>query len=112
MKCPKSEEFFCFTPRSIRCEHDFDSKIHSADTVGVWRIILVLLWYSNYVMISSLHLLQMVSTHHFHSNVAAIQAFVWPDTPINGDAPRCPVPDQRLAGMFTRCEINTNRLAH
>ena len=39
---------FRFTPRSIRCEHDFDSKVHSADTVGVWRIILVLLWYSTF----------------------------------------------------------------
>ena len=51
MKCPKSDEFFCFTPRSIHCEHGFDSKIHSADTV--WcvahhpRFALVL----NYVML-------------------------------------------------------------
>ena len=54
MKCPKSDEFFCFTPRSIHCEHGFDSKHHSADTMRCVapRIILVLLWYSiNCVML-------------------------------------------------------------
>ena len=76
MKCPKSKEFFCLTPMSIHCEHYFDSKMHSADTVGVWRIIFVIRLVLNYVMLSSLHLLHMVSTHHFHSNAAAMQAFV------------------------------------
>ena len=64
MKCPKSKEFFCFTLKSIHCEQNFDSKMHSADTVGVWRIILIMRLVLNYVMISSLHLLHMVSTHH------------------------------------------------
>ena len=50
--------------------------MHSADTVGVWRIILVIRLVLNYVMLSSLDLLNMVSTHHFHSNAAAMQAFV------------------------------------
>ena len=76
MKCPKSKEFFCLTPMIIHCEHYFDSKMHSADTVGVWRIILVIRLVLNYVMLSSLDLLNMVSTHHFHSNAAAMQAFV------------------------------------
>ena len=77
MKCPKSKEFFCFTPMSIHCEHYFDSKMHSADTVGVWRIIFVIRLVLNYVMLSSLHLLCMVSTHHSHTNTAVMQAFVW-----------------------------------
>ena len=42
MKCPKSKEFFSFTPRSIHCEHNFDSEMHTADIVGVWRIIFVI----------------------------------------------------------------------
>ena len=50
--------------------------MHSADTVGVWRIILVIRLVLNYVMLSSIHLLNMVSTHHFHSNSAAMLAFV------------------------------------
>ena len=50
--------------------------MHSADTVGVWRIILVIRLVLNYVMLSSLDLLHMVSTHYFHSNAAAMQAFV------------------------------------
>ena len=51
--------------------------MHSAVTVGVWRIvILVIRLVLNYVMLSSLQLLNMVSTHHFHSNSAAMQAFV------------------------------------
>ena len=77
-KCPKSKEFFCFTPMIIHSEHDFDSKMHSADTVGVWRIIFIIRLVLNCVMLSSLflHLLHMVSTHHFHSNAAAMQAFV------------------------------------
>ena len=50
--------------------------MHSADTVGVWRIILVIRLVLNYVMLSSLYLLNMVSTHNFHSNSAAMQAFV------------------------------------
>ena len=56
MKCPKSEEFFCFTPRSIHCEHDFDSKMplrgHCHGVVHRPRFTLVL----NYVMLSSLHI--------------------------------------------------------
>ena len=44
--------------------------MHSADTVGVWRIILVIRLVLNYVMLSSLDLLHMISTHHFHSNAA------------------------------------------
>ena len=52
------------------------SEMHSADPVGVWRIILVIRLVLNYVMLSSLDLLNMVSTHHFHSNAAAMQAFV------------------------------------
>ena len=39
----------------------------AADTVGVWRIILVIRLVLNYVMLSSLDLLNMVSTHYFHS---------------------------------------------
>ena len=50
--------------------------MHSADTVGVWHIILVIRLVLNYVMLSRLDLLHMVSTHHFHSNAAAMQAFV------------------------------------
>ena len=65
MKCTKSKEFFSFTPRSIHCEHNFDSEMHTADIVGVWRIIFVIRLVLNYVMLSSLHLLHMVSTHHF-----------------------------------------------
>ena len=66
----------CRLVRSIHCEHNFDSEMHTADTVGVWRIILVIRLVLNYVMLSSLHLLHMVSTHHFHSNSSAMQAFV------------------------------------
>ena len=41
MKCPKSKEFFVAqSPMIINCEHYSDSKMHSTDTVGVWRIIL------------------------------------------------------------------------
>ena len=73
MKCPTSEEFFFHTQVKTLCEHDFDSKMHSANTV--WRVVhhprftLVL----NYVMLPSLHLLHMASTHHFHSQAAAMQ---------------------------------------
>jgi hypothetical protein len=57
---------------TVHCEHYFDSKMHFADTVGVWRIIFVIRLLLNYVMLSSLHLLHMLSTHHFHSNAAAM----------------------------------------
>ena len=90
MKCPKSEEFFCFTPRSTHCEHNFDWKMHSADSIGVWchhpRLTLLL----NYVMLSSLHLLYMVSTHHSHTNTAVMQAFVWLNSRLMVTRPRSP----------------------
>ena len=79
MKCPKSKEFFCFTLKSIHCEQNFDVRNalrRHRRTVGVWHIILVIRLVLNYVMLSSLDLLHMVSTHHFHSNAAAMQAFV------------------------------------
>ena len=78
MKCPKSKEFFVSHPSQYTVNKILTSEMHSADTVGVWRIILVirLVVVLNYVMLSSLDLLSMVSTHHFHSNSAAMQAFV------------------------------------
>ena len=54
--------------------------MHSADTVGVWRIILVmrlvLMLVLNYVR--ALKLTSLVYGQHtpFHSNAAAMQAFV------------------------------------
>ena len=86
MKCPKSKEFFSFTPRSIHCEHNFDSEMHTADIVGVWRIIFVIRLVLNYVMLSKaykLHLLHMVSTHHFHTT----SIFHGKNSP-HGDGPR------------------------
>ena len=57
--------------------------MHSADTVGVWRIMFVIRLVLNYVIDAlttttqaATSLLHMVSTHHFHSNAAAMQAFV------------------------------------
>ena len=47
------------TQVSIHGEHNFDKKMHSADTVGVWRIILFIRLVLNYVMLSSLQLLHM-----------------------------------------------------
>ena len=90
MKCPKSKEFFSFTPRSIHCEHNFDSEMHTADIVGVWRIIFVIRLVLNYVMLSSLHLLYMVSTHHSHTNTAVMQAFVWLNSRLMVTRPRSP----------------------
>ena len=70
--------------------------MHSADSIGVWchypRLTLLL----NYVMLSSLHLLYMVSTHHYHTNAAAMQAFVWLNSRLMVTLPCYPVPDQRL----------------
>ena len=77
MKCPsKSKEFFVSHPSQYTVNKILTSEMHSADTVGVWRIILVIRLVLNYVMLSSLDLLNMVSTHHFHSNAASMQAFV------------------------------------
>jgi hypothetical protein len=38
--------------------------MHSAETVGVWRIILVMRLVLNYVMLSSLHLLPCIWSAH------------------------------------------------
>ena len=63
MKCPKSKEFFVSHSSQYTVNKILTSEMHSADTVGVWHIILVIRLVLNYVMLSSLHLLHMGSAH-------------------------------------------------
>ena len=75
--------------------------MHSTDSIGVVVPSSSLTLLLNYVMLSSLHLLYMVSTHHSHTNIArtaVMQACVWLNSRLmhNGDATPFPIPDQRF----------------
>ena len=112
-KCPKSEEFFVLTPRSLCCEHHFDTKVHSRRhpvPASDYRHLSSAL---KRTMLSSLDLLHMLNTHPFHSNAAAMQACVCLDTRLIVTHLRCPVPrcEKPVGGdstereaLFQHCE--------